>query len=351
MNSLMPASRISPTPIGRRSSRIEPGRYPPRPPDASSRHRVGAELAPTGRAPSIVRACPTASSRQNGSGRSPRTAAAKSSSSHAYGSAGGTSITSVPPGPAHLDPRLRQCHGSGEEQRAGVADHLELVTRSTMSRPQSKHAEHAAGERERAGEAHVDAVGRGRSDLAPADALGLAGEQPHRAHAVAADVHQPAAVERRLQPHVVRPVRRRRGRTRTRARTSRSVPTAPLAHQLAQPPRLRVVAPHERLGQHAAGAVGGVERRLGLLRAAASAASPTARACRPPARGSTTARAASSAAACRPRRPRGRRAAPRSSRARGDPVLGRVRLGPPARRGWPPPPPRPPRRRGRRRGA
>ena len=71
-----------------------------------------------------------------------------------------------------------------------------------MPKPASKCASTSSGEAHRRGEADVDAVAA--EHLLGADALGLAGEQPRSADAVAADVHQRAAVERRAQPHVRR---------------------------------------------------------------------------------------------------------------------------------------------------
>ena len=86
-------------------------------------------------------------------------------------------------------------------------------------------------------------------------------------------------------------------------------------------------------------ALGDVERRLDVGRAAATAASRTARACRPRAPAPTTAGASSWAAGRRPPRRRRRRAAPRRSRARARSPARRPRLRPrrrPARRRPPP---------------
>ena len=294
-----------------------------------------------------MRAWPTASARPNGCGRSPCTAAAKSSSSHAYGSASGTANFSTPSGRRSSIPDSARVPRVGHEERAGVADQLELGARDHVE-PAVEAAEHPARERQRSRETDVDPVAA--VDPAPADPRGLTGEQPQRADAVAADVHQPTALEAGLQPHVVgsagaEDVERERGANQPRP------PDDSLARQLLQPPCLRMVAPHERLREHAARAIGGIEGRLRVLRMARQRLLGRARACPPPVRGSPIRRGASSAAARRPHRRPGRRAAPRRSRARG---RSRARPRRPRRgrtSGWRPRRPRRPRRASRRRAA
>ena len=84
----------------------------------------------------------------------------------------------------------------------------------------------------------------------------LARDQPRAAHAVAADVHERAAVERRVQAHVgVAGEREREARAHEPHVADRS-----LAEQLEQARGLRAVAPHERLAEHEPGGLGDVER-------------------------------------------------------------------------------------------
>ena len=125
-------------------------------------------------------------------------------------------------------------------------------SRAARSRPQSIVASTSPGKRS-------SPVRRTSTPSPPAHLLGadrerLAGEQPRGADAVAADVHQRAALERRLQAHVAGTLEQEGERCPDQAQL------ADLLEQLDEPARLRVVAPHERLGEHEAAALGGVER-------------------------------------------------------------------------------------------
>ena len=169
---------------------------------------------------------------------------------------------SVPSGRRSSMPRL----APSATGRRGTASRRRRSTsssdRATMSSPQSNVAEHAARERQR----RPRSARRRPSppiDLAPAHPLGLAGQQPHRAHAVAADVHQPAAVER--APGAAR---RPAGPCRSNenaARTSRRLPTA---RSRTSSRSRRACAWWRHMNASAStrsGAVGGVERRLRVL--------------------------------------------------------------------------------------
>src|SRR5207237_9884447 len=99
------------------------------------------------------------------------------------------------------DPRRPPVPRSGEEERALAADRFELVARR-QRRPAVEEPEDVIGETHRAGE---DPVGAARADqLLPEDQLRLAGKQPRAADAVAADVHQAAALDVRAEPDVFR---------------------------------------------------------------------------------------------------------------------------------------------------
>ena len=91
-------------------------------------------------------------------------------------------------------PRRRAVPGVLGDQRAALADDLDHAARRHVEAAVER-AEHVAGEPQHAGEAHVDAVAA--RTASPLHALRLAAQQPQRAHAVAADVHQRAALERR----------------------------------------------------------------------------------------------------------------------------------------------------------
>jgi hypothetical protein len=93
----------------------------------------------------------------------------------------------------------------------------------------------------------VDSVVLAAEGLLGRDALGLAGDQPRAAHAVAPDVHQRAAVERRAEADVGGVV----GDEPERGADDADFADGRLLDELGEPARLRVVAPHERLHQQA----------------------------------------------------------------------------------------------------
>jgi hypothetical protein len=123
-------------------------------------------------------------------------------------------------------------------------------------------AQHAAGVGEHAREAHVHV--RQADDLARGHHLGLAGEQARGAHAVAADVQQRPAVEMAVGAHVLLAGQRE---AEPRAHDAQ-VADGPVGDEGGGPLGLWVVAPHERLHEQAAGAVGGVERARHRVRPA-----------------------------------------------------------------------------------
>src|SRR5207247_4266626 len=85
---------------------------------------------------------------------------------------------------AQLDHRAPRVPGVVEEERALLADRLQLVA-LRQDEPAVELPEDVAGEAERRGELHVDAARAER--LLAVDALGLAGQQPRAADAVAPD--------------------------------------------------------------------------------------------------------------------------------------------------------------------
>ena len=111
----------------------------------------------------------------------------------------------------------------------------------------------AAREAEDPGEPDVD-VGRPDDRRTVGEVGLLAGQQPGAAHAVAADVHERAALQVGPQPDVGRIVEDEAER-----RPDRLEPPD-LGQELEEPPDLRVVAPHEALGQDEPGPLGQVER-------------------------------------------------------------------------------------------
>jgi hypothetical protein len=94
---------------------------------------------------------------------------------------------------------------------------------------------------------------------------GLAREQAGPAHAVAAHVHEAAAVERRVEPDV-RGVGEREAED---GADHTETPDRSLLDELLQPLRLGVVAVHERFHEQAEGPVGGVEGALDVVGVAA----------------------------------------------------------------------------------
>ena len=113
-----------------------------------------------------------------------------------------------------------------------------------------------------AGERDVDAVALAAEGLLARHPLGLAGDQARAAHAVAADVHQRAAVERGAEADVRRVV----GDEPERGADDPDAADGLLRDELGQPAGLRVVAVHERLHQQPVVAFGDVEGALDLAR-------------------------------------------------------------------------------------
>src|SRR5436305_1417285 len=82
-----------------------------------------------------------------------------------------------------------------------------------------------------------------------------AGQEARAADAVAPDVHERAAGERRIDPSRIVDEREREGRP-----DETNVADRAAADELEEPRRLRMVAPHERLHQQAAVSLCGGER-------------------------------------------------------------------------------------------
>ena len=223
-----------------------------------------------------------------------------------------------------------------EHERPVLADRLHALPVRQRERGVELRDD-VAGEAERSVEVDVDA--RRADHLLAVHVLGLAAEQPRAADAVAADVHQRAAVEVGDHPDVAQVAQREAER---RADVAEPADRAVLDER-PRDRRLRVVAPHEGLHHDDAGAR---RRRPTPPRprpTGASRASRRGRACRPRSPSSSTRGACRSAAGCRRRRSRRRRAAPRSSRGSARsrarsrrPARGR-RRGSPPRRSRPPP--------------
>ena len=164
------------------------------------------------------------------------------SSSSRYESAGSTSIRSTPPS------RRSSITGSlavpriVEEERPVAADRLELVAFG-KSRPAVELGEDVTREAHRARE---DPVGSARADeLLPVHALGLTAEQTRSTDAVAADIHQAAALELGAQSDVLRVVERKA----EAGPDDTHVSDRALVHELPKSLGLWVVAIHERLHQ------------------------------------------------------------------------------------------------------
>ena len=258
------------------------------------------------------------------------------------------SITSVPPG------RRSSIRGRASATgRRGRASRRRRPPRapsaSTMSSPQSNAP--STPPAQRSVPAKRTSTPSPPVTWRPLTRSGSPGEQAHRAHAVAADVHQPAAVERRPAG-----ARRRRGpcrrcRTRTPRGSAAALPTA-----------------RSRTSSRSRCACGwwrhmNASASTRPARSAASNAACASSGRRVSGFSHSTCLPASSAridhGTCSEFGQRdvdrvdvrvGEQRLVAAVRA-AEPVLGRVRLGPRPRRGSPPRRPRPPRRRGRRRGA
>src|SRR5437868_868399 len=170
-------------------------------------------------------------------------------------------------GPLDRDPlRVEQDAGlvraprRGHSQRPVRADDLQALPRGEVVRAVDLR-EHVAGEDERPDEPEIDA---GRADDLPRGRLdGLARQEARAADAVAPDVHERAAGERRIDPSRIVDEREREGRP-----DETDVADRAAADELEEPRRLRMVAPHERLHQQAAVSLCGGERALDLGRVA-----------------------------------------------------------------------------------
>ncbi len=148
-----------------------------------------------------------------------------------------------------------------DEERGVAADRLELVTLRHRGAAVERRDD-AARETERAGE-HPVGPRRPEPRLA-VHSLGLAPKEARSAHGVAPDVHQRAAIQGRAHADVVPVVER----VAERGADEPQLADRSLVDELFGTLRLRVVAPHERLAQQLAGAVGSVERRLDVADAA-----------------------------------------------------------------------------------
>src|SRR5262245_52265785 len=158
---------------------------------------------------------------------------------------------------SELDHRLDAVPGIVEEERAVASDRLELVTLG-KSRPAVELCDDVTGKAHRTGENPVGAAGA--DVLLPVHLVRLAREQAGAADAVAADVHQAAALDIRSQTDVLRVVQRI-----AEARADEpEVPDRTLVDELTQACGLRVVPVHERLHQDPSAPLGGVERRLDI---------------------------------------------------------------------------------------
>ena len=158
-------------------------------------------------------------------------------------------------------------HGLGavprivEEERPLGADRLELVALGQRRAAVEERVD-VAREAHRAAE---DPVRPARADVGLAvHRLGLAGEQARAAHAVAAHVHQAAALDVGAQADVVRVVER----VAERGADDAQLADRAVADELDELRGLRVVPVHEGLGEQASGALAGVECGLDVRGAA-----------------------------------------------------------------------------------
>ena len=145
-----------------------------------------------------------------------------------------------------------------EKQGPFAPDRLELVAVGHR-RAAVELREHVTREAHRRREHPVGS--RVTQTCRPVHGLRLAGEQPRAADAVTPDIHQCTTLEIRLQPDVLRVVQR----IAERRPHEPKLADRAVGDQRGELRRLRVVAPHERLGQDPPGALGGVERGLHLL--------------------------------------------------------------------------------------
>ena len=164
-------------------------------------------------------------------------------------------------GADYVDSRFAAVPGIGQAERALVADDLEQV----LAREREARVEvrgDVTSESHDARERDVDSVVLAAKGLFRRDALGLglAGDQPRAAHAVAPDVHQRPAVERRAKADVGAVV----GDEPERGADDADFADGLMRHEFAQAAGLRVVAVHERLHQQAIVALGCFEGAVDL---------------------------------------------------------------------------------------
>ena len=221
-----------------------------------TRRRGDEHVLPPALTISIARACATASARPNGSGAPSSTAARNASSSSANGSAASLATVSVSPSRSIVIVAGRRPRD--DPQRAGLAHDLEAPSACAMSIAHSNVPTTSPANRSTA----AIRASTSSPTASALDALGLAADQAQRAQAVAADVHQRPAVQLGAPAHVgpvgqVEPEHRAHdARAAARARAARAAAACGWKRHISA------------LHQHAPGALGGVERRLGVRGAA-----------------------------------------------------------------------------------
>src|SRR5436190_14149668 len=159
-----------------------------------------------------------------------------------------------------VDARLVHSPRRRQVQAAVRADHVQPLPRRGVERAVDLCCD-TVREDERPRQPDVDA-GRARH-LVRRRGDRLAREQARATDAVAADVHQRAARQGRVEADIVVPEREREGGAYEPELADRAA-----ADELDRPLRLRMVTPHERLHQQPAGAVRGVERLADVVRPA-----------------------------------------------------------------------------------
>src|SRR5437868_3309059 len=170
-------------------------------------------------------------------------------------------------GPLDRDPlRVEQDAGlvraprRGHSQRPVRADDLQALPRGEVVRAVDLR-EHVAGEDERPDEPEIDA---GRADDLPRGRLdGLARQEARAADAVAPDVHERAAGERRIDPSRIVDEREREGRPDETDVADRAAADELAERRLLQPgddggvdPRCRQQAPADPLYPHESSVIG-----------------------------------------------------------------------------------------------
>ena len=149
-----------------------------------------------------------------------------------------------------------ECHGSGRRMRALAADDLERLGEGVEAAVERRGE--AGREAQQAGEAPIHAIGR-RDLLAVDDVRLLARDEARAAHAVAAHVHERAALERGADADV-RVVARAGWLNVARTATSSPMRGSSSTSRAA----CGRVAPHEGLHEHQAGGLGGIPGHVDL---------------------------------------------------------------------------------------